>query len=438
MMKGVLEEMESEFSSSRNDRASAPARKGGRRPIFSISIACFAIATIFTGCGGGSNSSDNAPANVLYVSTNDPASGRNAMLGYRRAADGSLTSLPNSPYTMGGTGVTNPAQLDGPDDDDQNVIVSADHRYLYGVNSGSNTIAAFKINSDGSLTALAGSPYASGGVEPVSLGLTGNRLYCVNKNQDPGQAQTADGANYTVFTVNSDGSLSFIPGSTVTASKDASSSQALISRDGKFVYDAQEGTNLLRGFKIGTNGLLTDVPGSPLSLPVVGGTQAAPLGLATHPTQNLLYVGFVNVGRLGVYAIDPVTGALTFEKHVSNSGNEICWLTGTKDGKSLYTDNMLSNSISHYDLTDPHNPVEVQHLVMKDAASGGAFELTLDPSESLLYVVQQRTTLNSADLKGNAIHVMNVGVNGSLSEASFSPIALPVPSNAHPQGIVVF
>jgi 6-phosphogluconolactonase (cycloisomerase 2 family) len=345
--------------------------------------------------------------------------------------------MAGSPFLMGGTGVSNPAQLDGPDDDDQNVIVSPDHRFLFAVNSGSNTVAVFRIGADGSLAAAPGSPYPSQGIEPVSLGLAGGRLVVVNKNQDPGQPQTANGANYTVFTVNSDGSLTPVAGSTVTAPKDASSSQALITRDGKFVIDAEEGTALLRAFKIGATGTLADVPGSPLAPPPVNGTQAAPLGLAAHPSQDILYVGFVNVARLGVYTIDPTTGALAFITHVQNSGNEVCWLTTTKDGRSLYTDNMASNSISHYDLTDPRNPVEKQHLIMADAGSGGAFQLSLDPTERLLYVVQQRTTLTAADTKGNAIHVLSVAADGSVGEAAFSPIALPVPSNAHPQGIVV-
>lgn len=76
-------------------------------------------------------------------------------------------------------------------------------------------------------------------------------------------------------------------------------------------------------------------------------------------------------------------------------------------------------------------------MVMKDATSGGAFQLALDPSEKLLYVVQQRTTLNATDTKGNAIHILQVATDGSVTEAVFSPLALPVPSNAHPQGIVV-
>ncbi len=56
---------------------------------------------------------------------------------------------------------------------------------------------------------------------------------------------------------------------------------------------------------------------------------------------------------------------------------------------------------------------------------------------SLLYVIQQRTTLNASDLKGDAIHVLQVDLGSALTQASFSQIALPVQSNAHPQGIVI-
>jgi len=42
---------------------------------------------------------------VVYVETNNSAAGQNAILAFRRAADGQLTSLAGSPYLTGGTGV---------------------------------------------------------------------------------------------------------------------------------------------------------------------------------------------------------------------------------------------------------------------------------------------------------------------------------------------
>ncbi len=418
-----------------NDRRAL--RTGGYFRYLGACVTALGLAFFLSGCGGGSGSS-SAPVNVLYVTSNDPASGRNAVLGYRRASDGSLSPLTGSPYLMGGTGVTNNAQIDGPDDDDQELIVSSDHKYLYAVNGGSNTIAGFKISSDGSLAAIAGSPYASGGVQPASLALVGDKLYAVNKNQDPGQAQTATGANYAVFQVASDGSLASIAGSTVSASQDSSPSQALISRNQKLLIDAEENASVLRSFRIGANGLLTEASGSPLTLPLVGGVQANPLGLATHPSQNLLYVGFVNVNRLGVYSFDDISGSMTAVGNFSNSGSEPCWLLPSSDGRNLYTANFGDASLSRYDLSSPSAPVEKQHIVVPDASSGGTFQLSLDPSGKLLYVVQQRVTKNAADLKGNAIHVYQVAADGSLSAAPLASTALPVPSNAHPQGIAVF
>ena len=86
------------------------------------------------------------------------------------------------PALLAGGGVDNPGQIIGPNDADQDLITNPDHTLLFAVNPGSNTIAVFNINGDGSLTPVKGSPFPSGGVNPVSLGLTGNQLYVVNKN----------------------------------------------------------------------------------------------------------------------------------------------------------------------------------------------------------------------------------------------------------------
>src|SRR5438067_12429733 len=105
--------------------AYSPAGSSTRAHIWRLAAlgsACIGFGLLLLGCGEGSTG--DTPTNVLYVTSNDPAAGSNVVLGYSRAANGSLTPLPGSPYAMGGTGVSNPAQLDGPDDDDQNLVVS--------------------------------------------------------------------------------------------------------------------------------------------------------------------------------------------------------------------------------------------------------------------------------------------------------------------------
>ena len=100
-----------------------------------------------------------------------PAAGQNAVLAYRRAADGSLARLPGGPFRTGGIGVANPTQMLGPDDADQTVVADTARRVLDVVSGGSNTSAVLHIAADGSLTPVAGSPFPSGGVDPSSVGL---------------------------------------------------------------------------------------------------------------------------------------------------------------------------------------------------------------------------------------------------------------------------
>jgi hypothetical protein len=56
---------------------------------------------------------------------------------------------------------------------------------LFAVNSGSDTIAVFHIQGNGALTPVEGSPFPSGGNDPVSLGLNGNTLFVVTCSLGP-------------------------------------------------------------------------------------------------------------------------------------------------------------------------------------------------------------------------------------------------------------
>ena len=47
---------------------------------------------------------DNLPNNIVYVESNDPDG--NAIFAFKRAADGSLTPLPGSPFSAKGLGIT--------------------------------------------------------------------------------------------------------------------------------------------------------------------------------------------------------------------------------------------------------------------------------------------------------------------------------------------
>src|SRR5215469_432856 len=125
---------------------------------------------------------DHIPKNVLYVHSNNWVSGTNSVLAYTRdPASGTLTEIKGSPFLTGGTGYLNSPERLGPDDTDQQITATADHRFLYVVNEGSNTIAGFAVQPDGSLKAVKGSPFPSGGVRPVSIGIHGNLMIVANQ-----------------------------------------------------------------------------------------------------------------------------------------------------------------------------------------------------------------------------------------------------------------
>lgn len=102
----------------------------------------------------------------MYAETNRTAA--NFILLFNQAGSGSPTFLASTP--VGGIGVFDATFGLGAFDSDQNRTVKPARTLLFAVNSGSNSTAVFRIHPDGSLEAIAGSPFASGGGEPVRVG----------------------------------------------------------------------------------------------------------------------------------------------------------------------------------------------------------------------------------------------------------------------------
>src|SRR4029079_17444536 len=86
--------------------------------------------------------SQNDRTEFVYVESNNPEPGRNAVLAFRRnPSNGSLRQI--GTFLTRGTGFGNETQGLGPDDSDQEVVGSSDGRFLFAVNQGSNSIAVF-------------------------------------------------------------------------------------------------------------------------------------------------------------------------------------------------------------------------------------------------------------------------------------------------------
>jgi hypothetical protein len=370
----------------------------------------------------------------VYVESNIPQSGANSILAYETGSDGSLQAIAGSPFLTEGAGFTDSSFGLGPFDSDQNLITNPEHTLLFAVNSGSNTIAVFQIGKQGTLTPVKGSPFPSNGIQPVSVGYENGVLVVVNKHGDPAQASDQSLPNYTTFSVSREGVLTPIPDSTISVANGSSPSQALI-RNG-VVFGADFLGGLIQSFQL-DRGHLRQNP--PVALPDTEfqGIAAphAPLGLETSPNASVLYVGYPTASKIGVYSLGSHRSP-HFEKTVSNSGIAVCWLRSNTSGTRLYTSNSGDHSLSVYDTTNPHEPTEIQKVVLN--AVGGSFQIELDPSNSFLYAIEQSSAANIPDGQGNAIHVLKIGDDGKVNELTDLVQTLSLPSGTRPQGIAIF
>jgi len=369
---------------------------------------------------------------VVYAESNSPAG--NSILSFENDGSGALHFLGSTP--AGGIGVFDPSFALGPFDSDQNLLVSRDRALLFAVNSGSNSIAAFHIDGSGALTPVTGSPFPSGGSDPVSVGLQGDVLAVVNKDEDPNQNANLTLPNYATFKVDRDGGLEPIKGSTVPVAYGSSPSQALIAAAGPFVFGADFFGGLLQSFQVDEEGHL--LQNLPQAIPdsVFSGSAAPhwPLGLRTHPTEPILYADLVAVSKVAVYRYTG-QGLLQFVTAVADPGAAPCWAITNHRGTRLYVINTGTTSVAVYDLGDPLNPRPIQHFQMT-VTSGNAFSAVIDDSDQFIYVSGEQST-PTATASANAIHTLKVASDGTLSEP-FPPTVLPISGVARAQGVAVY
>lgn len=383
-------------------------------------------------------------ANV-YVETNNPTDGLNAVLGYHRnAATGALTEF--GKFATGGTGQLNVPATIGPDDGDQQVEASSDGRFLYAVNQGSGSVASFRIHANGDLSLIGTFP--SGGVQPDSIGIAGAHVYVANRG-DAGQGNPGTVApNVTGFDVTDDGSLAAIPGAVVSFPIGTLVTQTLVAKQNRFLFvdvaslsGASQG-NTLAPFQILADGTLQLAPGGN-----AGAGAKAPflLGAAVNPNLNIIYAGFTSAGQIGVFTFDE-TGRTNFVGNSTDQGTAPCWCRVSADGKFLYVANTGTDSIGVFSLADPLHPVEIQDVnlagprALDNAANSPkthVFEIAIDPSGRYLFAITQAS--DPSFPQGNQLHTLRIGRDGTLTEP-IGPVIFStrdVPANAHPQGVAV-
>jgi 6-phosphogluconolactonase len=180
----------------------------------------------------------------------------------------------------------------------RSTAITPDLKFLYVANTLANSIAAFSVNIDsGALTPLAGSPFAIGpGSGPFSLAVNpmGTRLYV-----------TASAINQILaFNIAPDGSLSALAGSPFSTGHNPS--EIRINLLGVFLYTTNFDDDDIGGFSIDpATGTLAPLSGSPFA------AGAGPFGAAIDPAGLFLYVTNRSDNTISAYSIISSTGILS-------------------------------------------------------------------------------------------------------------------------------
>jgi 6-phosphogluconolactonase len=212
-----------------------------------IAAVLLAVAIAGSLVTGGAAVASAAVVGHVYV--NDNTAGVNTVAGFDRHADGTLTPMAGSPFAVGGAGTGTGLASQG------SLQLARGGQYLLAVDAGSNQVSVLRIKPDGGLKPSIGGPVSSGGIQPVSIAVHGGLVYVANAG--------TGGSNYTGFRLNGGGRLSPIHGSTVSVPDGSQPGDILFNGDGTNLAATRVATSLIDSFRVTSDGHLVAAPGSP-------------------------------------------------------------------------------------------------------------------------------------------------------------------------------
>jgi 6-phosphogluconolactonase len=324
----------------------------------------------------------------------------NTVDGYAVHADGSLTALAGSPFAAGGVGLGTGLASQGA------IQATQDGRYLLAVDAGSNQISVLRVTAGGT-PVLVGQPVSSGGIKPVSVAVSPSGLVYV-ANSGTG------GSNYTGFRLSGDGSLTPIPGSTYTVPDGSGVGDVFFNAFGNHLIGTRTGTSLIDSFVVLPGGRLLPAQGSPFTGQGLGqlGAEFSP----ANPSQ--LFVSNAHngagLGTISAYR-DSFFGQLSpiGSSPYPDGQTAPCWVEISHDGRYLFTVNTGSGTISSYSV----NPDGSLALIGSFTINGGGADIDARLSPDGKYLL----------VDGSGMHFVSVfAVNGgTLTEVPSSPTPLP-------------
>jgi 6-phosphogluconolactonase len=319
----------------------------------------------------------------VYTLSNQTAG--NAVIDYKRAANGTLTF--NASYTTGGTGT-------GGGLGNQGAVILAegeDDNVLLAVNPGSNSISSFKITGNGLQLK---STVSSGGMRPVSVAQHDDIVYVLNAGGT---------GNISGFKLAENKKLTPIANSTRPLSSTASgAAQISFVNEGRVLAITEKATNKIITYTVNEWG----IPGAMHSITSANPT---PFGFAVGNNGNIFVSeavgGAAGASTLSSYHIN-YNGTITLAAGpVGANQSAACWVVITNNGKYAYTTNTASNNLSTFNINTGTGSISVNTAI--SATTGmGPIDASLSNNSKYLYI------LNSGS---HTVGVYGVANNGALS-----------------------
>ena len=282
------------------------------------------------------------------------------------------------------------------------LALSDDGRWLFAVNAGSNDVSAFQVTASGlSLT----SRVSSGGARPISLTVHGGVLYVLNAGGD---------GNISGFRVGTDGALSPIPGSTRALSgTNVGPAQVAFSPDGQQLVVTEKTTNRLDVYTVDGDG----VASAATSTASAGGT---PFGFSFGHRDELFVSEAAGSASSYVIASD---GSLTVASGaVLTHQGAPCWAVVTQNGKFGYTANAQGGSISGFAIANDGSISLIDADGRTAVVGGGNIDLALSGNSRYLYQLDGDRSISGFRIEADG-HLTAVGNVAALPASTVGLVA---------------
>jgi 6-phosphogluconolactonase len=343
-------------------------------------------ALVIFGLGAGlagwtANAHAAAPgsAGAVYATTNSIAG--NQVLVFDRSGSGALT--PAGSFATGGTGTGVGLGSQG------SLTASANGKWLFAVNAGSSSISTLQVGQSG-LVLRDVEP--SGGIEPISVTVSGNLVYVLNAGGT---------GNIAGFTVNAYGQLSPIAGSSQPlSSTTANPAQIQFSPNGRDLVVTEKGTNNIDTYLVNLQGVAS-------LWSTVTSAASTPFGF-DFDSAGHLFISDAGAGALSSYTAG-ADGSPALVTQVADFGNAPCWVAVSKNGKYVYTTNAHGGTISGYSIANDGSLTLLNTDGVTAAPGGTPLDMSFSANGQYLYLVNAGT---------NAIQGYSVGSDGSLTALS--------------------